>query len=452
MRLVPHNKDAYRYIALVLIAVIAAVSLIGAVGISRWAGEQIQSELGGTSQTIASALDAEEILMLEGDSSDEDHKVYHSLKQKLADLKRVNDIDRSIYLMGQREDGTLFFYVDSEDSSSDDYSPAGQEYPEATPALQAMFDNGEPMVEGPIEDGYGEFISGLAPVLKPGTDDVVAVVGIDVAASVYKQSMFLAALIPASLGLTLIFLIVLFEWVRRRNQQLLTVRSELVSVASHELRTPITGIRWAAESLEGMNTDERAAPLIKAIYHSALNLQASTDDILELTHAMKEQKLVRQQINMTALVQEVLDTQQLAAQQKNVTIFHDLSWPKNLNVYCDAGKMKRALHNVVSNAIKYTLPDTVITLSYESTPKMHVLHITDQGIGIPKSEQAKVFAGFYRASNAVANKIDGTGLGLYLVRVVVKQHGGQVSFVSEQDKGTTFTIALPKKPRSGLLS
>jgi signal transduction histidine kinase len=452
MRLVPHSKDIYHYIALILVAVITAGSLIGAVGISRWAGEQLKSELGGTSQTIASALDTEEILMLSGTAADEDSTAYASVKQILTDLKRVNDIDRSIYLMGQRDNGDIFFYVDSEDPGSDDYSPAGETYPEATVALKAMFSAGKPMVEGPLEDSFGSFISGLAPIYRPGTNEVIAVVGIDVDADVYKQSMFLAALIPASAGTAAIFLIILFEWARRRNQQLLTVRSELVSVASHELRTPITGIRWAAESLEGLNTDPRAAPLIKAIYHSALNLQASTDDILELTHAMKEQKLIRQQVNLTELVQEVMDTQQLAAQQKNVTIFHDLSWPKSLMVYCDASKMKRAMHNVVSNAIKYTLPDTVVTLSYESTPKMHVIHITDQGIGIPKGEQAKVFAGFYRASNAVAHKIDGTGLGLYLVRVVVKQHGGNVSFASEQDKGTTFTIELPKKAKGNLLS
>lgn len=452
MRLVPHSKDIYHFIALILVAIITAGSLIGSVSISQWAGEQIRNELGGTSQTIASALDTQAITMLTGSSEDEDSRVYQDLKQKLANLKRVNDVDRSIYLMGQRDNGDVFFFVDSEDPSSSDYSPAGETYPEATAALKGMFDSGKPMVEGPVEDSFGTFISGLAPVYRPGTSDVIAVVGIDVAASVYKQSMVLAAFIPASVGLAAIFLIVLFEWARRRNQQLLTVRSELVSVASHELRTPITGIRWAAESLEKANNDPRLAPLIKAIFHSALNLQASTDDILELTHAMKEQKLVRQQTNMTALIQEVVDTQLLAAQQKNVSIFHDLSWPKNLTVYCDAGKMKRAMHNVVSNAIKYTLPDTVVTLSYESTPKMHIIHITDQGIGIPKSEQAKVFAGFYRASNAVAHKIDGTGLGLYLVRVVVKQHGGEVSFVSEQDKGTTFTIALPKKPRNNLLS
>lgn len=451
MRLVPHSKDTYHVIALVLIAVILAASLIGAVGISRWAGDQIRGELGATSQTIASALDAEEISRLSGTADDEYIQAYQNLKQKLAKLKEVTDTDRSIFLMGQRQNGDVFFFVDSEQAGSRDYSPPGQGYPEATATLKQMFADGEARVEGPVEDSYGTFISGLAPVTQPGGTEVIAVVGIDVAASVYNQSMLLAALIPASAGLALIFLIVLFEWIRRRNQQLLTIRSELVSVASHELRTPITGIRWAAESLEQLNTDKRAAALIKAIHHSALNLQASTDDILELTHAMKAQKLVRQQTNLTELIQEVLDTQQLAAKQKNVTIFHDLSWPKSLVVDCDAGKMKRALHNVVSNAIKYTRPDTVVTLSYESTPKMHVIHITDQGIGIPQSEQDKVFAGFYRASNAVANKIDGTGLGLYLVRMVVKQHGGEVSFASQQDKGTTFTIALPKKARKGLL-
>jgi signal transduction histidine kinase len=215
-------------------------------------------------------------------------------------------------------------------------------------------------------------------------------------------------------------------------------------VASHELRTPITGIRWAAESLEHFETDERLHKLAHAIYDSALTLQASTDDILELTAVTKSQKMEMSTTNLTELLSGVINTQQLTTAQKGVSFVWDPSWPPEIMVKCDATKMKRAMHNVISNAIKYTRSNTTITLSYASTDKEHILNVTDQGIGIPASEQAKVFAGFYRASNAKESDIKGTGLGLYLVKAVVEKHRGHVSFISEENKGTTFTIILPK--------
>ncbi len=405
---------------------------------------RIHEELSERSQSIAAALGPDDILTLSGTKKDASTTTYKELKAQLAAVKHANPDARSIYLIGQHG-GRMFFYVDSEQPDSPDYSSAGEWYDDGTSADKAMFVNGRPLVEGPTTDSYGTFISGLAPIFRPGTHAVLALVGIDVGADTYWRDIVYSAAVPVAVGLSVSMIVIIFEQIRRRNTQLLALRSELVSVASHELRNPITGIRWASESLQKMTNDEKVLRMTKAIYNSAVRLQNSTDDILEITHAMNRRgDLNIVPTDITKLVREILEVQNLSAQQKAVSLELDPSWPAELLVDCDADQMKRALHNVISNAIKYTGSGTAVTVAYKQEDNYHQLLVIDQGIGIPETEQAKVWHGFYRASNAVASKIPGTGLGLFLVRAVMERQGGSARFSSVQNQGTTFILSLPK--------
>jgi signal transduction histidine kinase len=444
MRLTPHNdKDASRFIALGVVILVAAISILTAI----WFGTTTRSGIGDSlrerSQTIAAALGPQNIAQLKGEEADASTAVYKGLKAQLAQIKAANPDARSIYIMG-KNNGQLFFYVDSEQPNSKNYASAGQAYSDGTPQDSAIFDNRLPLVEGPTTDNYGTFVSGLAPIFDPATNNIIAVVGIDVGADTYSRDIIASAALPLLVGMIIVLIIMVFERIRRHNMQLLALRSELVSVASHELRNPITGIRWAAESIQKISADDRVLKMSKAILNSALHLQASTTDILELSHATNGRALNVQQVDMVKLMQEIVETQALSAQQKGTAINFDDYWPKVLNIQCDPDQMRRALHNVLSNAIKYTKPNTNVTISYQQDLKMHKILVADQGIGIPAAEQSKVWRGFYRASNAVRSDIPGTGLGLYLVKTVVERHGGDVSFVSEENKGTTFAVALPK--------
>jgi signal transduction histidine kinase len=442
----PSDSDKSRIIPLVLIGFITAASVVAAISLGKVRSHDIRNELQSRSLTIASAIDPDTVMKLKGTAADAKTPAYGFLKERLAAIKKANKDVRSIYLTG-KHGNQLFFYVDSEQPGSRDYSPAAERYDDASTAFKNMFTNGQPLVEGPVTDNFGTFISGLAPVKNPDTDKVIAVVGIDIASETYWRNIALAAALPAIIGLCLIIIVGIFEWLRRRNIQLLAVRSELVSVASHELRTPIVGIKWGAESLEKIITDEKALPYVRAIRNSAVSLQASADDILELTYAINNRKVALAPVNVTKLVQEVFDTQELSAQQKNVTLNMDESLTPELTIDLDAEKIKRVLHNMVSNAIKYTRNDTTVTVAYQQDDKTHRILISDQGIGIPPTEQGKVLQGFYRASNAIASKVQGTGLGLYLVKTVLEQHGGKVTFISEENKGTTFTLSLPKNKK-----
>ena len=443
MRLTPHERDRTHIITMVTVLLLAALSVVASVWFGMLARETQRAHLSERSQSIAAALGPTEIAKLNGDASDDGTPAYTGLKDTLAQVKKANPDARSIYLMGHRDD-QLFFFVDSEQPDSADYSSAGTHYDDGTPEDHAIFKNGTAFVEGPEKDSYGVFISGLAPIFDPATGKVLAVLGIDVGADTYWLNLIFAALIPLLVGTVIILIIIVFERIRRHNAELLALRSELVSVASHELRTPITGIRWAAESLRKISTDEKVLKMAGAIAHSAVHLQNSTNDILELSHATNSRKLDTKPTDIPLLVKEVVDTQSLSAEQKNITVVFDQYWPEKLTLTIDPDQMRRAVHNIVSNAIKYAKNDTPITISYQQDAKHHKILVTDQGIGIPEAEQGKVFRGFYRASNAVKSDVPGTGLGLYLVKTVLERHGGSVSFVSQENRGSTFVLTLPR--------
>ncbi len=444
MRLTPHAKDSFKYVAAGVALLITGVSLLSAVALGRMRGSDIRAQLNERTQSAAAALGSAKVATLAGAPSDAETQNYRDLKATLAAIKKSNPDARSVYLMGTHG-SRLFFYVDSEQPDSSQYSPAGDWYDDGTAADHAVFTNGRPFVEGPAHDSYGTFISGIAPIAAPGSSQVIAVLGMDVDASAYWRDIIYAASVPLLAGLSVVLVIIGFESVRRRNMQLLAMRSELVSVASHELRNPITGIRWAADSLSKMTTSDAASRMARAIYASAVRLQSSTDDILELSHAMNRRTLTMTQTDIVALIREVVEVQALSAQQKGISIDIDASWPATLVVSCDADQIKRALHNVVSNAIKYGRDMSTVTIAYKVEDGMHAILVTNEGIGIPEAEQSKVWRGFYRASNAVSSNIPGTGLGLYLVKAVFERHGGHVTFTSVENQTTTFVMTLPVK-------
>lgn len=440
----PKSTERSSSTALLLITIIVVgIFLLSFTSVQN-ANDKNRRALEERAASIGAAFDPNAILRLKGDATDITRAEYKELKSRLISLKQIHSDARNIYLAGQR-DGQVFFYADSESPGSSVYSPPGQSYPEASPALKNMFFSAPlPTVEGPVKDRYGEWVSGWAPIFDPRTGRVAAVVGIDVDAVSFNQALLGVLDLPLGGGLMLLAIVGTYEWSRRRQLQLTRLKSELVSIASHELRSPLVGMRWALEGLLKSVSNKAEEDKLKAIYNSVIHMQMGAEDILQFTALERgTQKLAKKQCDMRALVQEIMDTQRLVALQKSVNLVLDDSWPDEVIVNCDPDRMKRALHNITSNAIKYTRVNTAVVFHYEKVNGKHHVSIIDHGIGIPKTEQKRVFSGFYRASNAKATGEGGTGMGLYLTRAILAQHGGEVGFSSEEGKGTTMTLILP---------
>ena len=151
--------------------------------------------------------------------------------------------------------------------------------------------------------------------------------------------------------------------------------------------------------------------------------------------------------------QAVLEAQAMMAQdpelmtdvERRIRLFLTLDHDQPSIVRVDANRIGQALDNLVSNAIKFTPQGGKVELLIENRGTSNTLRVTDNGYGIPTSEQDRLFERFFRSTTASANNVPGTGLGLTIAKTIIESHGGTISFDSTVGKGTTFTIWLPKR-------
>jgi signal transduction histidine kinase len=430
--------------SLKVLGILAVGGIVGA--IAAYAANSLYREsFSDRARTAALAVDPQQIIHLSGTEKDLPLGNYNSLKTKLISLHQANRDSRFVYVMGER-DGEVYFNADSEPSTSEDYSPPGQTFDEASPALKAMFSNGQEVIEGPIRDRWGIWLSALSPIFEPTTHKLVGVMGIDIPAKEYLTLTIGAAALPIGIAMVAATIVATVDMMRRRHREVVELKAELVSIISHELNSPLAGIRWAAETLKLTPQNDTQHSLTDAIQESSQRLQESVDEVLELTRLGRQsQDLALAPTDLSKLLGEIYAMQALPAQERKITLQFDEHWPKDLTIVCDGVKMKRVLNNLISNAIKYSKDGGKVVARYHLVNGKHRISVTDGGIGIPKKEQAKVFAGFYRATNAVDSGRHGTGLGLYLARKTIAQHGGNLWLESEVGKGTTVFMELPNK-------
>lgn len=237
-------------------------------------------------------------------------------------------------------------------------------------------------------------------------------------------------------------------------KKLLEMRSEFLDIASHQLKTPVSVILGTSSMFKegAMDKLPRAKQLhfIDNIFQKAKKLSAIISDILKASEMDTEEfKLVKENIK-PAQLEEIIDSvmedlSPLAKEKKIKLLFKRLAKPLK-PVLVDADFLRHAIFNLVDNAIKYTKNGQVIIGLFED--KLGVkLTIADDGIGIPVADQPKMFDKFSRAKNAVNMYADGSGLGLFIVKKIVDAHGGKISFTSQENHGTIFTIFLPTKTK-----
>jgi signal transduction histidine kinase len=416
----------------------AAFSLISVVIVRS----QYISSLEQRVSTVAVILNPDKINDLKNNKNVAPNEA--TLKRQLLQARNVNNDTRFLYLMAINSHKQVYFLVDSEQPNSRDFSPRGQIYTEASPALVNSFTARTMFVEGPFSDRWGNWLSVFAPVYSD-KGEFVAMLGMDIPSSTYITIIGLAAVAPFVASCLVAGLFILTDSYRRRRQESVRMRSELVSIASHELRTPLTGIRWGEETLLNTKNLKNDKETLRTMYESTLRLQESIEDILQLANwqAGRSDKLLKTPTNISSIISSIFATQKLPAAQRDVTLEFSKDWPKDLIIKCDQQRMKRVFNNLISNAIKYSRAHTTITVGYDHIDHKHLISIIDRGIGIPAKEQSKVFKGFYRASNAVTHETSGTGMGLYMSRAAIEQHGGKLWLKSEENVGTTVYIQLP---------
>lgn len=221
-------------------------------------------------------------------------------------------------------------------------------------------------------------------------------------------------------------------------------KTEFVSLASHQLRTPLTGIEWTIELFSKKEKlTEEGKKYLKDIHFSASRLSALIKLLLNVSRIESGSLAVApESLDLAELVNEYTrEDQRLCDKGKISFIF--TAHPQKLMATTDKNLLGYVIQNLIANAISYTPTGGKIEVLLEEKKNSILLTVRDTGIGIPPKEQPHIFEKFIRASNAVKIKPDGTGLGLYIARGSVNLLGGKIWFESEEGKGSTFFVELP---------
>ncbi|WP_161668758.1 GAF domain-containing protein [Kallotenue papyrolyticum] len=231
-------------------------------------------------------------------------------------------------------------------------------------------------------------------------------------------------------------------------QAAIELRDEFLSIASHELKTPLTTLLGHIQALQRRllraappilgERDRRALSIIEA---QALRLNKQISNLLDVSRLQMGQFYIEPQpMDLCALAQRVVEELEPTLERHTIRL---LSEQAPLPIVGDEQRLEQVLQNLLQNALKYSPDGGTITVRLEHQGQHVVLRVSDEGIGIPETVQANLFQRFFRAPNVNERRIKGFGIGLYLIREIVARHNGSVEVSSVEGAGSTFTVRLP---------
>jgi len=228
------------------------------------------------------------------------------------------------------------------------------------------------------------------------------------------------------------------------------IKSEFIAVASHQLRTPLTGVKWFSQLLLADKANamtETQRDYLKEINVSNERMIKLVNDLLDVSHIETSRKfsVVKKNSDIIAVIKRVMNGAEIIRQAGQIKIELAKGTPAKLMVPIDDKKIEQAFLNLLINSIKYSGSGKKIIISANKIDDSVYCSVKDFGVGIPKRQQHRIFEKFFRADNIATVSQEGTGLGLYIVKSIVEGHGGKIGFESKENKGTTFYFTLPLK-------
>lgn len=232
-----------------------------------------------------------------------------------------------------------------------------------------------------------------------------------------------------------------------RLRELDEIKSQFVSVAAHQLRTPLAGIKWTLYSLleersGKLNTQQKK--FAGDAYKATLRLIELINDLLDVARLEEGRfgfKMKKQ--DFLSVVERSYHRFEQIAKEKGITFSLHMPKEKIPELEFDEEKITIALENFLDNALKYTPPGGKVTVNVSKGESEISCAVADTGIGIPEEQLGKVFTKFFRAENAQLTQTSGTGVGLYVAKNIIEHHKGAVFFTTKENKGSTFIFTLP---------
>jgi len=246
-------------------------------------------------------------------------------------------------------------------------------------------------------------------------------------------------------------LIILHDVTREKTIE--RMKTEFVSLAAHQLRTPLSAIKWTLRMLLdgdlGKITEEQK-DFIEKTYKSNERMITLINDLLDVTRIEEGRYLYKPVLaDVEPIVQFVTNSYQEEIKKKKIRFEFKKPEEGLPKIKLDVEKIRLAIDNLIENAIRYTPAYGKVMVSLEHKKGGIEFSVKDTGVGIPKDQQGRIFTKFFRAANVMRMATEGTGLGLFITKNIIEAHGGKIWFESEEGKGTTFYFAIPVKEEFG---
>jgi two-component system OmpR family sensor kinase len=233
------------------------------------------------------------------------------------------------------------------------------------------------------------------------------------------------------------------QYSQKELEKAIGLRDNFISIASHELKTPVTSLKVYAQMLHrqfSQKGDNKTTEYLSKIIKQIDKLTMLIQDLLNVSRIESNQLTFRiENFNVNTMVKEVIEnTQQISERHKII-----LKGKSKNNVWGDRERISQVLINLLTNAIKYSPKSDKIIVTVKDIKKGALISVQDFGIGIKKTHQKKIFDRFYRISGTNEQTFPGLGIGLFISQTIVKRHGGEIIIISERGKGSVFQFILP---------